>query len=187
MLGSDILAKAKPHNGEEYILGANVPLDNPNWTGPWDCAEYVSWLVYQSYGIVFGCGTQDVDTAEPYTGHWASEAQSRGILIPVDDAARTPGAFLIRKPRFNPSRIGHIGIAIGDGTVYEAAGAALGVRIGPIAGRRSSAPRWRPSSSAPTGTCPTALPKGRRRPRPLAIRGSCRAITSRSCAAARTG
>ncbi|MEO5807730.1 peptidoglycan-binding protein [Devosia sp.] len=136
MLGTDILTKAKSHVGEKYIFGANVPLDNPNWTGPWDCAEYVSWLVYQTYGVVFGCGTQNLDDAEPYTGYWAEDAPSRGIVIPADQASKTPGAFLIRKPSTNPKRIGHVGVCIGDGTIYEAAGANLGVRIGPIEGRR---------------------------------------------------
>lgn len=136
MLGTDILKKARSHLGETYIFGANVPLDNADWTGPWDCAEYVSWLVYQTYGLVFGCGTQNLDDAEPYTGHWAAEAVNRGIVIPVEQASRTPGAFLIRKPRSNPTRIGHVGVAAGDGTIFEAAGANLGVRIGPIEGRR---------------------------------------------------
>lgn len=136
MLGTDILAKAKSHVGEEYIFGANVPLENSNWTGPWDCAEFVSWLVYQSYGIIFGCGTQTLDEAEPYTGYWADDARSKGILIPIEQASRTPGAFLIRKPQSNPKRVGHIGVALGDGTIYEAAGVNFGVRVGPIAGRR---------------------------------------------------
>ena len=157
MLSTDILAKAKPHVGEKYVFGADVPLDNPNWTGPWDCAEYVSWLVYQSYGIVFGCGTDDIDEAEPYTGYWSDEAQRRGNLIPVDEAAKTPGAFLIRKPRSNPKSIGHIGIAIGDGTIYEAAGTNLGVRIGPIAGRRWDLGMLLPGVNYASGSAPNPI------------------------------
>lgn len=137
MLGSDILAKARVHLGEKYILGARAPLQNANWSGPWDCAEYCSWLAYQTYGIVFGCGTQNIAKADPYSGYWAKEAASSDRKISVALASRIPGAFLIRKPVSTPvERIGHVAIAIGDGRVYEAAGAKLGVRIGPIDGRR---------------------------------------------------
>lgn len=137
MLGRDILTKAKEHLGERYILGARAPLQNGNWRGPWDCAEYCSWLSYQTYGIVFGCGTSNVSKGDPYSGYWASEAAASDRRISAEVAARTPGAFLIRKPVTSPvQRIGHVAIAIGDGRVYEAAGAKLGVRIGPIEGRR---------------------------------------------------
>ncbi|MGR9410007.1 peptidoglycan-binding protein (plasmid) [Rhizobium leguminosarum] len=137
MLGRDILAKAKEHLGETYILGARAPLQNANWRGPWDCAEYCSWLAYQTYGIVFGCGTSNIAKGDPYSGYWAAEASSSDRKITAEVAARTPGAFLIRKPVTSPvQRIGHVAIALGDGRVYEAAGAKIGVRIGPIEGRR---------------------------------------------------
>jgi len=31
-----------------------VPLKNPNYTAPWDCAEFISWCVYQVSGLVVG-------------------------------------------------------------------------------------------------------------------------------------
>ncbi|MDL2402534.1 peptidoglycan-binding protein [Rhizobium mayense] len=137
MGGDEILKNAADHLGEKYVLGAHAPLANASWHGPWDCAEYCSWLAYQTYGIIFGCGSNDLEHADPYSGYWANEAQSSSRQVPVSVATGTPGAFLIRKPVNSPiKRIGHVAIAIGDGRVYEAAGAQYGVRIGPIAGRR---------------------------------------------------
>ena len=98
MKGADILPKAAEHVGESYILGAHVPLANTNWNGPWDCAEYASWLVYQTYGIIYGCGTTKLASADPYSGYWADDANARGIKVSVAQAAATPGAFLIRLP-----------------------------------------------------------------------------------------
>ena len=137
MKGSSILDKAKAHLGETYVLGAHAPLENKGWTGPWDCAEYASWLVYQTYGIVYGCGTDRLEGADPYSGFWVDDAGKRGVMVTADSAAKTPGAFLVRRPVAQPVKaIGHVAIAIGDGSVYEAAGAKLGVRVGPIEGRR---------------------------------------------------
>jgi lysozyme family protein len=137
MRGTDILESAKSHVGERYILGAHAPLTNKNWTGPWDCAEYTSWLAYQTYGLVYGCGTTGLSGADPYSGFWADDARTRGRKVSAAVAAATPGAFLIRLPVTKPiKRIGHVAISIGNGSVYEAAGANLGVRVGPIEGRR---------------------------------------------------
>ncbi len=38
--GREILDIALLHVGEDYILGARAPLNNANWRGPWDCAEF---------------------------------------------------------------------------------------------------------------------------------------------------
>lgn len=176
MKGSDILDKAKSHLGETYVLGAHAPLANANWTGPWDCAEYTSWLAYQTYGIVYGCGTTDLDRADPYSGHWASEAQTRGIAVSASQAAVTPGAFLVRVPVTGTvKRIGHVAIAIGDGQVYEAAGAQLGVRIGPVAGRRWDLGVLLPGvdytgNGAPPGPTAIAVPPVPRAMEPLVLR-----------------
>jgi hypothetical protein len=32
--GKGLLQRARPHIGETYVLGASVPKNNPNWTGP---------------------------------------------------------------------------------------------------------------------------------------------------------
>jgi lysozyme family protein len=139
MDGAAILPAAARHVGEKYILGTHAPFNNPNWKGPWDCSEFASWLTYQVYGILYGCGTtSDPDRTAPYTGNWAKDANTRGIKISAEDAAATAGAFLLRLPVDEGSGqlIGHIAISIGDGRVYEAAGHLLGVRIGQVAGRR---------------------------------------------------
>jgi N-acetylmuramoyl-L-alanine amidase len=44
--GAQLLALAETRIGEKYV-NVQVPKDNPKWHGPWDCAEFASWLVYQ--------------------------------------------------------------------------------------------------------------------------------------------
>src|SRR5439155_19058624 len=53
--GEDIVERAREHVGEKYILGVLAPKDNSNWTGPWDCAEFASWLVFQVAAKLYGC------------------------------------------------------------------------------------------------------------------------------------
>ena len=137
--GSDIVALALKHNGERYVLGSHPPLENRNWQGPWDCSTFASWLTYQAYGILYGCGNiHDPKFAHPYTGNWAKDVDNRGIEVSVDQAISTPGAVLLRRPAVSGAEkgIGHIAISKGDGTVIEAAGRAFGVRVGLTAGRR---------------------------------------------------
>jgi hypothetical protein len=43
--GAGLLRRAREHIREEYV-NRLVPKDDPNWKGPWDCAEFMSWLVY---------------------------------------------------------------------------------------------------------------------------------------------
>ena len=50
--GQDIVNEAKKHLDEPYKYGANVPFEDPNYKGPWDCAEFCSWVVYQVSKIV---------------------------------------------------------------------------------------------------------------------------------------
>jgi hypothetical protein len=53
-------------------------------------------------------------------------------MISIDDAARTPGAYLLRVG----TRIGHIVISQGNGDTIEAMGRNYGVREGKAGGRR---------------------------------------------------
>lgn len=53
MIGSDILAIAKEHIGEDYILGARAVLSNPDHSGPWDCAEFASWCAENALDDAF--------------------------------------------------------------------------------------------------------------------------------------
>jgi len=52
--GSEMLALARTRIGEKYV-NVCVPKNNSNWHGPWDCAEFMSWLVYQVGGFLYGC------------------------------------------------------------------------------------------------------------------------------------
>lgn len=136
LTGQDVLDVGSSRIGQQYVLGANVPLDNPNWKGPWDCAEFASWCAYQAYGLVFGAGQPStLAKAEPYSGYWFSEAKTQGILIAWQDALTIPGAVLIRAP--TSSKIGHVAFSMGDNKhTLEARGAAYGVDIFPDAPRR---------------------------------------------------
>jgi len=119
--GGAILQIALQHVGEKYVLGIQVPKDNPNWKGPWDCAEFVSWSVFQAARMLYGC---DKDTAAPasadaYTGYWERDSLNFGRIISLDEAARTAGAAVLRFPQVGAS--GHIVLSdfstTGDGLI----------------------------------------------------------------------
>lgn len=134
--GADIVALAKKHIGEKYV-NVQVPKDRADWTGPWDCAEFASWLVYQTAGILYGC-TDDKATpakADAYTGAWKADANSKGRMVSVSEAAGTPGAFLLRYPPA-PGEMGHIAVSDGQGGTIEAASSSTGVVAGKVSGRR---------------------------------------------------
>lgn len=68
--GNDLIRLARKHVGERYVLGTLVPKDNWEWKGPWDCAEFASWLVYQASRQLYGC--DDVPkghSCTPFTVH----------------------------------------------------------------------------------------------------------------------
>ena len=134
--GADLLRLAKTRIGETY-LNVLVPKSNPNWHGPWDCAEFASWLAYQTAAKLYGCTDNGGDPAatEAYSGAWARDAQN-GALIATDAGAadNTPGVILIRRPPL-PGKMGHVAIADGAGGTVEAAGVGLGVRRDKVQGR----------------------------------------------------
>jgi peptidoglycan hydrolase-like protein with peptidoglycan-binding domain len=126
--GSDIVDVARTRRGQRYVLGAKVPKDNPNWMGPWDCAEYASWCAYQAYQIPFGMRPARADKGDAYSGYWYDDAQEPGVAIAWREALNIPGAILVRRPR--SQAIGHVSISLGDGThTIEARGARFGVEI----------------------------------------------------------
>ena len=134
--GKDLLKIARKRIGERYILGALAPKDNPNWKGPWDCAEFVSWVVYQAMGELHGCARNNGTpaSADAYTGYWARDAKKTLQRIPLAEALRTPGAILLRVPA--PGLIGHIAFSDGSGGTVEAHSSARGVIAGTATGRR---------------------------------------------------
>jgi len=118
--GGDLVSLAKQHVGEAYFFEVMVPKDNANWTGPWNCSEFVSWVLFQSAGILYGCDRDfgDPATAHAFTGYWERDAKSLGQIISIDAAARTAGAAVLRIPP--PGAIGHIVISDGNGGTIEA-------------------------------------------------------------------
>ena len=133
--GQDLIGKAQQHIGERYVLGARAPMSNSNWSGPWDCAEYCSWCVYQASGILYGVSPNDDPMrADAYTGFWARDAEAMGTIVSIEEAVQIVGACLLRKPR--SSRVGHIVFSDGQGGTFEAHSANTGVTQRPALGRR---------------------------------------------------
>ena len=135
--GNDLITIAAPHVGEQYILGAFAPKNNSQWRGPWDCAEFVSWCVFQAGGMLYGCEVNTAPPASPgadaYTGYWKRDAGALGRKITIAEAARTPGAALLRFPT---SANGHIALSDGTGGTIEAVSRVQGVRRKLVANRR---------------------------------------------------
>jgi hypothetical protein len=130
-----MLALARTRINEKYV-NVCVPKNNPNWHGPWDCAEFMSWLVYQVGGLLYGCVDDHANpaTVEAYTGAWQSDSQRLGIRVPVQQAVGTVGAILLRYPP-SPGSMGHIVVSDGGGGTVEAMGKAYGVRASTVNGR----------------------------------------------------
>src|SRR6266702_2188838 len=105
-----------------------APKDNSKWKGPWDCAEFASWLVFQAAGMLYGCASDSADPAssDAYTGYWARDAETLGVKIPVEQAIRTPGAAVLRSPQSGAT--GHIVISDGRGYRVDDLRAAMGYR-----------------------------------------------------------
>jgi N-acetylmuramoyl-L-alanine amidase len=135
--GNELLKLARQHIGEPYILGVLAPKDNARWKGPWDCAEFVCWAVFQTVGELYGCSRNSAPpaSADAWTGFWERDAR-KGLLqrISMEDAMRTPGAILLRAPA--PGLIGHIAFSDGNGGTLEAHSSKRGVIAGTAGGRR---------------------------------------------------
>ncbi|MFO1209222.1 MAG: peptidoglycan-binding domain-containing protein [Amaricoccus sp.] len=155
MDGNDLIDLAERHLGETYILGARVPLDNARWKGPWDCAEFISWVTFQATGLVLGCTDDGANpaTAEPYSGSWARDAAHSPRMIGIGQARDTAGAILVRKP--GPNGIGHVVFSKGDGSTVEAHSHARGVTNDTVDGRR-----WDLAMLLPLVGYPGELPAG---------------------------
>lgn len=134
--GDDLLKKAAPHLGERYVLGSLAPKNNAGWRGPWDCAEFVSWCVFQVTGKLYGCdeNTGNPAHADAYTGYWRRDANAIGRIVSVAVAAQTPGAVVLRYPQ--SKLIGHVVFSDGKGGTVEARSAAQGVIRSTLSNRR---------------------------------------------------
>lgn len=136
MTGDQILQLAKAHVGEKYILGTLVPKNDPGYKGPWDCAELTTWCVYQGTQKLYGCLSLNGNpaTADAYTGYYKRDADTIGNIVPVEVAAKTPGAFVLR---YSGSGVtGHVVISDGAGGTVEAHSHKDGVIKSVVSGRR---------------------------------------------------
>ena len=126
--GLGMLQRARQHIHEDYVLGVVAPKNNPNWRGPWDCAEFTSWLVYQEARVLYGCVDDNSlpAVADAYTGAWTDDSSRLGTRIPVAEAAGTVGGIVLRFPAASGGIV-HIAICDGQGGTVEAKGAAFGV------------------------------------------------------------
>lgn len=134
--GKQLYDLATPHVGEKYVFGVVVPKDDKGWDGPWDCAELASWLVYQLTSLLYGCSnnTGHPSSADAYSGFWARDATYMGEKITVEEAAKIPGAALVRIAGKNI--IGHVVISNGAGGTIEAHSTKSGVITSTISNRR---------------------------------------------------
>ena len=127
--GQDLLNQAAKSIGEDYVFGADVPLDGSEWHGPWDCAEKITYDVFKVTGKIYGCLESDSDNPDPWTGAWASDVRKGKVIsIPVSQAAKTPGAILLRYRQGGH----HIVFSTGDGSTIEAKSASWGVCRGSV-------------------------------------------------------
>ncbi len=121
MTGDNLVQCASRHIGEVYQLGAAAELENPDYAGPWDCADFVSWCVYQTFGVKLGLTA----AGHPYTGAWIKWAEDPDHALPLEDAYQTPGAILVRRAHHYGA--GHVAISDGRGGTIEARGQRYGV------------------------------------------------------------
>ncbi|RYF26591.1 MAG: hypothetical protein EOO42_01115 [Flavobacteriales bacterium] len=137
MNGKDLILFAKQYIGSKYVLGVLVPKNKADYNGAFDCAEFVAYCIYQVYGFLYGClnnQTKNLTKADAYTGYFDRDVKALGIEISIDEAARTPGAILLRVA--SGSSMGHIAISLGNGQTVEAHSTNKGVIISVVTGRR---------------------------------------------------
>ncbi len=125
--GQAMIDLARRHIGERYE-SVVVPKDDPDWRGPWDCAELLSWIVYQVSNQLYGCVDDEAPpaTADAYTGGWEHDSAALGRRVSIQQAAATAGGILIRYPPTAGAE-GHAVICDGLGGTVEAKNTASGV------------------------------------------------------------
>lgn len=136
-IGADLVALARKFIGRPYAHTL-VPKDDATYAGPFDCAELASYVVYQVTSRLYGCTDDNAkpSVADAYTGAWKRDAGSLGNVITVAEAARTPGAFVLRYPPSGAGGMGHIALSVGDGSTIEAKSTNEGVIADKISQRR---------------------------------------------------
>lgn len=123
---------AYQHLGESYVSPCTIPLADSNYKGPWDCAEFITYIVYQVTGKAFGFrGDQS------YTGYWQEDVINNIVIsFDIEEAIVTKGAILLRYPNVHPEKPrGHIVFSLGNGKTIEAKSPQKGVSEGKISNR----------------------------------------------------
>lgn len=103
-IGSDVVAYALQFEGYSYVYGTNGP-------NTFDCSGFVQY-VYKHFGI--------------YLSRSSSTQANDGVYVSKSDLQ--PGDVLIFRDTSN-SRIGHVGLYIGDGQFIHASNSRTGVII----------------------------------------------------------
>lgn len=136
MTGKEMYELACTKIGQRYQFGTLVPKNDRGWSKAWDCAEFTSWAVFQATGKLYGCNNNagNPENADSYSGFWSRDAERIGKKISIDEAASTPGAFLVRSPAHG--MIGHVAISDGKGGTVEAHSTKTGVIKNIVHGRR---------------------------------------------------
>ena len=129
-----MLDKALAQLGDQYVYGANVSEDDPD-PQTWDCAELTQWAAHQAGADIPG------SSFEQYL-----DLKAKGLLIPVDEAMRTPGTLLFHfsdepQPGGGRPDEAHVAMSLGDGETVEAQSEETGVIKDEAAGRFEYAAR----------------------------------------------
>lgn len=126
--GEACVRRAKTQLGDPYRWGA-IPDKTAADPSAYDCAELVTWAVYQGAGVLAGTSrnnTDDPRIADASSADWYDQTR-RGILerIELSTAARIAGAVLVKHPRRDAAGKllpGHVALSDGKGRMVEAAG-----------------------------------------------------------------
>lgn len=103
-----------PVAGATWVLMTDSALANSSYEGPWDCAEFVTYCVYQAYGLKYGLipATKGTSSRESRAGQWLTDATtltSEFTEITLTEASDTAGAIIIAETG------SHVALSMGNG------------------------------------------------------------------------
>lgn len=112
--------KALAQVGDRYVFGVEVSGSDPD-PDVWDAAELTKWAAHQAGSEIPG------SSFEQYL-----DIKAKGLLIPVDQAKKTPGALLFHfssepQPGGGRPADASVAISLGGGRMVEAQSEEVGV------------------------------------------------------------
>jgi cell wall-associated NlpC family hydrolase len=133
--GEGMVQRARAFIGRPYVHD-QVPKNDPNYKGGFDCAELMSYVLFQESGILYGCidNNSPPAQADAWTGAWKRDVEQKGNRVSVEQASGTVGGIVLRYPP-DSGGMGHIAICDGKGGTVEAKGARYGVVADTVQGR----------------------------------------------------